>query len=337
MRDACARATSKVHSRWSRSSTSLPRALGLDPLVLRDRIDRNAARREERRIGAERIGWGAHHAAGADRGPVKRGISVAQSSWPGIVQGSGACEVRIRRDGSVALLSAVQDIGTGTSTVLAQTVAEELGLAPEAISVRIGDSDFPTGVSSGGSKVTGSMTPAARKAAFEVGKRLSDPGRRRPSHVGVPHSPPVCARGRVFRRDDPRRGMSFEEAAALLAEDEISATARRGDDYGGFRAVTPFGGLAHADIGGVQFAEVTVDTESGVVRVERVVAVHDCGRPINPLLLESQIHGGILMGLSYALFEERVVDQGTGHADDADSPSLQDRGRSPTHRQSMSC
>ena len=57
----------------------LAEILGLDPLVLRDRIDRNAARREERRIGAERIGWGAHHAAGADRGPVKRGIGVAQS------------------------------------------------------------------------------------------------------------------------------------------------------------------------------------------------------------------------------------------------------------------
>jgi xanthine dehydrogenase YagR molybdenum-binding subunit len=82
--------------------------------------------------------------------------------------------------------------------------------------------------------------------------------------------------------------------------------------------VTPFGGIAQADIGGVQFAAVAIDTETGVIQVERVVAVHDCGRPINPLLIESQIHGGILMGLSYALFEERIVDHGTGHVMNAD-------------------
>ena len=208
----------------------LANAIGLDPLVFRDRIDRNTARREERRIGAERIGWGARHEPGADRGPLKRGIGVAQSSWPGIVQSSGACEVRIRRDGSVELLSAVQDIGTGTSTVLAQTVAEELGLAPEAISVRIGHSDFPTGVSSGGSKVTGSMTPAARKAAFEAGKQLLQ---RIAPVLNVGPAQLQFGDGRVFRRDDARRGMSFGEAAALLAEDEIRAMARRGDDYGG--------------------------------------------------------------------------------------------------------
>ena len=70
--------------------------------------------------------------------------------------------------------------------------------------------------------------------------------------------------------------------------------------------------LAHQDFGGVQFAEVAVDTETGIVRVERVVAVQDCGRPINPRQIESQVHGGILMGLSYALFEERILDQHTG-------------------------
>jgi xanthine dehydrogenase YagR molybdenum-binding subunit len=293
----------------------LAERLGLDPLALRDRIDPSPARREERRIGAERIGWGGRHAAGADRGAVRRGIGVAQSSWPGIVQSSGSCEVRIRRDGSVELRSAVQDIGTGTCTVLAQTVAEELGLAPAAISVRIGDSDLPYGVSSGGSKVTGTMTPAARKAAFAVGQQLR---KRVAPALGVSPAQLRFGRGRVFQHDDSARGMSFAEAAALLAEDEIAATARRGDDYAGFRALTPFGGLAHADIGGVQFAEVSVDTECGVVTVERVVAVHDCGRPINPLLIESQIHGGILMGLSYALFEERIVDRATGHVMNAD-------------------
>jgi xanthine dehydrogenase YagR molybdenum-binding subunit len=293
----------------------LAETLGLDPLALRDRIDRSPARREERRIGAERIGWLNRHAPGADAGPLKRGIGMAQSSWPGIVQSSGACEVRIRRDGSVELRSGVQDIGTGTGTVLAQTVAEELGLAPKDITIRIGDSDFPTGVSSGGSKVTGSLTPAARKAAFEARKQLLNCVARA---LNVSAAELQFAGGHVFQRNDATRRMSFKEAAALLAGDGVAASARRGDDYGGFRAVTPFGGLARADIGGVQFAEVTVDAETGIVRVERVVAVHDCGRPINPMLLESQIHGGILMGLSYALYEERIIDRHTGHVVNAD-------------------
>jgi xanthine dehydrogenase YagR molybdenum-binding subunit len=293
----------------------LAETLGLDPLVLRDRIDRSAARREERRIGAERIGWSARHPAGTDQGPVKCGIGMAQSSWPGIVQSSGSCEVRIRRDGSVELRSAVQDIGTGTSTVLAQTVAEELGLAPGDIFVRIGHSEYPTGVSSGGSKATGSVTPAARKAAFAVGKELL---RQIAPALNASPAELQFGGGRVFRRDDPSRGMGFAEAAARLHQEEISAKARRGEDYTGFRARTPFGGLARADIGGVQFAVVAVDTETGVVRVERVVAVHDCGRPINPLLIESQIHGGVIMGLSYALLEERFIDPGTGHVVNAD-------------------
>ena len=70
-------------------------------------------------------------------------------------------------------------------------------------------------------------------------------------------------------------------------------------------------GRARGWIGGVQFAEVAVDVETGVVRVERVVAVQDCGRPVNPLAVESQVNGGIQHGLSWALFEERLLDPAT--------------------------
>ncbi|MFI4996796.1 MAG: molybdopterin cofactor-binding domain-containing protein, partial [Hyphomicrobiales bacterium] len=74
-------------------------------------------RREERRIGAERIGWLKRHPPGSDRGPVKRGIGMAQSLWGANVQTNSACEVRLLRDGSVEVLSSVQDIGTGIGTV----------------------------------------------------------------------------------------------------------------------------------------------------------------------------------------------------------------------------
>jgi xanthine dehydrogenase YagR molybdenum-binding subunit len=107
--------------------------------------------------------------------------------------------------------------------------------------------------------------------------------------------------------------MSWHDAAAGLRTDQLSATEARSDDYGGFRRRMGDANAAQNDIAGVQFAEVAVDTETGAIRVERVVAVQDCGRPMNPMLLESQVQGGVLMGISYALLEQRVIDQQTGH------------------------
>ncbi|HMK70815.1 MAG TPA: xanthine dehydrogenase family protein molybdopterin-binding subunit [Xanthobacteraceae bacterium] len=287
----------------------LAERLALDPLVLRERIDPSPVRREERRIGSDRIGWQHRHAPGADTGPVKRGLGVAQSLWMANVQTNSACEVRIMRDGSVEVLSSVQDIGTGTGTVLAQTVAEVLGLRPEEITVRIGDTEFPPGPPSYGSRATASITPPARTAAWRVLQSLL---REAGLALNAPAEDLVTRNGRILLRDDPSRGISFREAAARLRTDRISAVAARSDDYPGFRRRMGDGALARQDLGGVQFAAVAVDTETGVVRVERVVAVQDCGRPINPRQIESQVHGGVLMGLSYALFEERILDQHTG-------------------------
>jgi len=98
-----------------------------------------------------------------------------------------------------------------------------------------------------------------------------------------------------------------------LRTDQISAVESRADDYGGFRNRNGDHASAQIDLGGVQFAAVAVDTQTGMIRVERVAAVQDCGRPINPRLLESQIQGGVLMGISYALLEQRIIDRHTGH------------------------
>ena len=103
-----------------------------------------------------------------------------------------------------------------------------------------------------------------------------------------------------------------------MRADRISAVATRSDDYGGFARKMGDAAQAQQDLGGVQFAEVTVDTETGIVRVERVVAVQDCGRPMNPLQIESQVQGGVLMGVSFALYEERVLDRATGRMVNAD-------------------
>lgn len=291
----------------------LAEKLRTDPLELREKIDPLESRRVQRKIGADRINWIARHAPGADAGPVKRGIGVAQAIWYRFANADSACEVRISRDGSVELMSAVQDIGGGIKTALAQCAAEELGLRPEQIAVKIGDTAFPPGPGSGGSVTTNSITPPARNAAFSVSRDLL---RQVAPALGVESADDlVLADGKVSVRSDPGKSMSFAAACAKLSTDQITATAKRSADFplpdaGGGRAQgrrSPAGQL-----GGVQFAEVSVDVETGVIKVLRVVAVHDCGRPINPLALESQINGGIIQGISYALHENRLLDRNTG-------------------------
>jgi xanthine dehydrogenase YagR molybdenum-binding subunit len=294
----------------------LAERLQMDPLALRDKNDHSASRREERRIGAERIGWSRRPKAGADPGPVKRGMGVAQSIWYRFINLDSACEVRVTRDGSVELLSAVQDIGGGIRTALAQVVAEELGLSPSDINVRIGDTSFPNGPASGGSMTTGSITPAARNAAYKVKQQMLE---QVAPVLGVAADKLVMRGGRISVQTDARgagaaKSITFRQAAARLKTEQVAARVSRSDDYGGFVFKNKEGdfGIGLGQYGGVQFAEVAVDTETGIIRVERVVAVHDCGRPMNPLALESQINGGILQGVSYALYENRIMDRNTG-------------------------
>jgi xanthine dehydrogenase YagR molybdenum-binding subunit len=292
----------------------LAEKLAMDPLALRDRIDPSAVHREERRLGAARIGWSRRRAPGSDPGAIKRGIGVAQSYWGANVYTNASCEVRILRDGSVELRSSVQDIGSGIGTVLAQVVAEQLGLRPDEIVVRIGDTDFPAGPPSYGSMTTASITPPARNAAYRALRELLETVA--PALGAAPES--LVARDGRIATGDGTRSMSIREAAARLRTEWISAVASRTDDYGGF--ARKFGDMASAKsmLGGVQFAQVAVDVETGVVRVERVVAAQDCGRPMNPRQIESQVHGGVLMGLSYALYENRFIDRHTGHVLNAD-------------------
>ena len=292
----------------------LAHELKMDPLALREKIDTNdtddsRARKVERRVGAERAGWSKHRPPATDSGPIKRGMGVAQSQWAYVVHGTTTCEVRIRGDGSVIALNGAQDIGTGTRTVMAQTVAEELGLRVEDIDARIGDSRYPAGAASGGSRVTSSITPAARNAAYLAARDLAG---RVAQLLGAKPDEIVFQDGRIFVRGRPERGMTFVEAVRKANFDEIVHRADRREDYDGYRIKLGDLHISRHGIGGVQFAEVAVDTETGVVKVERIVAVHDCGRPINPKLIESQIYGGVLQGVSFALYEERQLDPGTG-------------------------
>lgn len=284
----------------------LAEKLKMDPLALREKIDASPARAMEREKGAALIGWTERRKVlGKDPGPIKRGIGVAQAVWYRFTDMDSACEVRISRDGSVELLSAVQDIGGGIRTALAQVVAEELGLTPSRISIRIGDTAFPPGPASGGSVTTNSITPPARNAAYQVREQLLAAVA---PELGGNAADLVLENGKVFARGNPSKSLTFEQATRRLKTEQITAQSKRSPNY---KRVGQQGRMFDP-LGGVQFVEVAVDTETGVVKVERVVAVHDCGRPINPLGVESQVNGGVLQGISYALYENRLLDRNTG-------------------------
>lgn len=299
---------------WEQAIDALAESLRMDPLALRDKIDTRDAddarsRAAERRIGAEKIGWSRRRPAGSDSGPIKRGLGMAQSMWPYIVNSYTACEVRISGDGRVDAFCGTQDIGTGTRTVFAQVVAEELGLRAEDINIHVGDSDYPPGPPSGGSRVTSSLTPAARNAAHAA---AGDIAARVAPLLDTTREHIVFREGRVCVRNHPEKSLSFGEALRRAGVDSIVHRADRQDDYEGYARKAGELFISKHAIGGVQFAEVAVDTQTGVVKVERVVAVHDCGRPINPKLIESQIIGGVIQGVSYALYEDRRLDGATG-------------------------
>ncbi len=274
--------------------------LNMDPIALRDKIDASPARRAERQLIVERTNWKNRRAAGADTGPIKRGMGIAQSVWYRFINMDSSCEVRVQRDGSVELMSAVQDLGTGTKTMLAIVVAEEFGIPPSEVKIRIGDTRFPIGPDSGGSVTAGSITPAARNAAFEAKQQLFAGVAQK---LGTTPENLVVQKGQIVFKNDPSRTFTLKQVAAKMPSSEISVRSTRRPEYAKERLT----------YGGVDYVELAVDTETGRVHIEKVFGAHDCGRPINPTGVISQINGGVLQGISYALFEDRIMDRKAGY------------------------
>lgn len=274
--------------------------LNMDPLTLREKIDESPARKAERAVILERTNWRNRRPAGSDTGPIKRGMGVAQSVWYRFVSMNSSCEVRVSRDGSVELMSAVQDLGTGTKTLLAIIVAEEFGIPPASVVIRIGDTRFPIGPDSGGSVTAGSITPAVRNAAYQAKQKLFVAVA---PQFNTTADNLILQNGRIVFKNDPSRSYTLKQITAKLPTAEISAQATRVPDYAKERLT----------YGGVDYVELAVDTETGRVHIEKVFGAHDCGRPINPLGVISQINGGILQGISYALFEQRIMDRNAGY------------------------
>ncbi len=271
--------------------------LNMDPIDLRDKTDEHPVRRVERQIVRESDLWKSRNpVAGASPGPVKRGVGLAQSVWYRFVSMSSSAEVRIHKDGSLEVLSSVQDIGSGVKTVMAQILAEQFGVPPAQIAVRIGDTNHPQGPDSGGSVTTLSLTPAVRDAAWQAAQKfLSDIA----PALGTTSDDLVLVDGEVRSRSGKFEPLSFRRAAAKMTTSQIAVQAKRIPDYAPKKYLT---------YGGVDVAEVEVDTELGRIHVRRVLSVHDCGRPMNPAQVISQINGGIIQGISYTLLENRLLD-----------------------------
>ncbi|HUA39081.1 MAG TPA: xanthine dehydrogenase family protein molybdopterin-binding subunit [Candidatus Sulfopaludibacter sp.] len=253
--------------------------LGMDPLAFRLKNDSNEIRQREYAIGAEKIGWKEkYQKPGSSPGVVKTGIGCAGAAWPaGGPSRSTQGEAQINPDGSVEFRLGVQDIGTGTKTVIAVVAAEMLGLKPEQITVKVGDTNFPPGPGSGGSTTCASVSPTVYD---------------------------ICQRGlqQLLKQTGvaDARGKNWFAACKKLGVNPLVV-------HGNW-----IEGLSNRPAYGVQFAEVAVDTETGLVAVKKIVAVHDCGLIIDTLTLESQINGGVIMGMGYALYEERVMDDLSG-------------------------
>jgi xanthine dehydrogenase YagR molybdenum-binding subunit len=197
----------------------------------------------------------------------------------------------------------VQDIGGGIVTPMAAIVAEELGLEPKDVKVTIGDTEFGLGPTSGGSQTTAGLTPAVRNAAWSAKQRLL---KMAADLMEVDINNVRLQSGGVFQVVDSDKQTSWKEVTAEIGErygGQLTVTGDRDEDY--YES-------GRWKISGVQFAEVEVDTETGKISVKRMLAVHDCGRPMNRLTIENQINGGIIQGISYALYENRILDRNTG-------------------------
>lgn len=235
-------------------------------------------------------------------GPVKRGLGIGICTWGGA---GHACtsRVNIHADGSVEVEQGTQDIGTGTRTIMAQVAADSLGLKHTDIKVKLGDTVFPAGGTSGGSTTVGGVTTATRKAAVNALDKLFA---EVAEGLGAQPDQLEAVDGRIRVKGNPSKSLTWKEACRKLGVKTITETGAN-DPRQAARE-----GLNSQGVGGVQIADVSVDIETGVVKMNRLVMVQDIGLVVNPKLAESQMYGAGIMSICGALMEERVMDRITG-------------------------
>jgi xanthine dehydrogenase YagR molybdenum-binding subunit len=259
--------------------------------------------------GAAHFGWSKRKLAPRqmrDEQGLLVGWGVGTATFPALMFQAEARAV-IRRDGSGVMEAGAHDMGQGAWTALAQIAADGMGLDVARVEFRSGTSDLPDAGIAGGSAHTATAGAAIHNAGAAVIAKLADVATndQRSPLFGAGNAGVIARDGRLFRRDDEGRSESYADilARAGLAEVEARGT-------GGMNPAAQADYAMHAH--GAVFAEVKVDPDLGQVRVTRMVGAFAAGRIINPRLVKSQLFGGMIWGISFALHEEAITDRHSG-------------------------
>lgn len=248
--------------------------------------------------GAKAFGWRSARARSASDGNVVRGVGMGGCTW---VAGAGGppstAIVKVFADGSVNLNMGASDIGTGTKTVMAMVVAEELGVPVERIQIEhadTGTTEFAT--ASGGSKTVPTESPAVRAAALDCKEQLLAMAAE---DLEVPVGELELENGEVFSSRDPERRIAISDVSQFRRRRTVVGVGYRGPNPEG-KATCPFA---------AQFCEVEVNKLTGEIRVLRFLGAHDSGRVMSRLTYDNQVYGGIVMGIGMGMTERRVLDE----------------------------
>jgi xanthine dehydrogenase YagR molybdenum-binding subunit len=280
--------------------------LGMNPLEFcKKNIEMTGPRAnvymDEFPIADELMGWSKHWHGRGDTasGPIKRGLGMSMHTWGGRGHQS-ECDLTIQPDGSVTIKMGTQDLGTGTRTAILAVAADTLGLSPQQITLLYGDTRYPMSGGSGGSTTIGGVSSTTRRAAVDARDALF--AKVAPA-LGTTADQLEAVKGQIRVKGTASKALAWKDACAKIGAVPINA---HGKNLGGRDP------LMNSGVGGVQMADVSVDTETGIVKINKMVAVQDCGLVVSLETAESQCYGALIMGISYALYEEKVMDPTTG-------------------------
>ena len=290
----------------------LARTLEMDPVALRRRnysdvdqlADKPYTLPEGLRLSYDRVteafGWDQRPKPAAD-GAKQRGFGFAAHDWVGGGgHDPGYAWIKLNADGTVNVVTGTQDIGSGTRTGLAQIAAEELGLPLQRVALELGDTAVgPYSPVSSGSATQATIGPAVRAAAADLKAQLLAVAA---SLLEVDAARLSIRDGQILADGDASRAVPVEEVARKIGPHMLQGKGARGPNPPD-KSVRTFG---------AQCAEVEVDIETGEITVLRIITAHDCGRIVNPTMVDSQVIGGIIQGVGFGLTEDRVVDRRLG-------------------------
>jgi xanthine dehydrogenase YagR molybdenum-binding subunit len=274
-------------------------SLGMDPLEFRKKNTTDEVYLAQWEMGAKMIGWDRRNKIpGSGKGPIKRGLGMASSKWTNMGGRDGIVDVVIHRDGTVESKNGAQDIGTGTRTLMALITAEEMGINPSQVKVSLGQTKWPKGPSSGGSKTAATLAPVIRRSAYQAKEKLLALASAK---LGVPAAELRIEDGLVAGQG---KSLTWKQACALIKDNggKIEVRTERQANYDSYTK----------QVHGVQFAEIEVDVETGYIKPIKLVSIQDAGLVANKLLFNSQLLGGAIQGISYALHEDRILDSRYG-------------------------